>query len=106
MKFALNNYNINFAVEDGEEPPVAGAQLVRLPFGVPPFEKRETWLVEVEDLDALLKLIGCGRQILDISFSGFWEVGDDDKPARRFYGIALMDDPDFAGDMSESGSHE
>jgi len=98
MKFATNRYDVDFHVVLEDPAPMAGAQLEHHPFGVPPFEIRPIWVVEIADLRDLLDRIQQLGVSLEISLSGYWSglsLGD---PGRRLFGIGLIDDPDYKVD--------
>jgi hypothetical protein len=95
MKFAVNRYDLNFHVILEDPAPIPDAQLEHHPFGLPPFEIRPIWTVDIADLDQLLGLIERLGTSLDVSRSGFWSGFDLANPGERLFGISLIDDPTY-----------
>lgn len=92
MKFAVNQYNVNFHVQTGDSPPIAGAMLEEHPFGIPPLELRQVWIADINDLSHILKTIDHNGTIVDVSKSGYWSGNSLDNPGERLYGLGIYDD--------------
>jgi hypothetical protein len=95
MKFALNRYNIDFHAVITDPPPIAGAQIEELMFGLPPFEVRPIWTVDIRDLAQITELIESLGVSMEVSKSGYWTGPDVRDPGERLFGISLIDDPNY-----------
>jgi hypothetical protein len=95
MKFALNRYNIDFHAVITDPPPIAGAQIEELMFGLPPFEVRPIWTVDIRDLAQITELIESLGVSMEVSKSGYWTGPDVRDPGQRLFGISLIDDPNY-----------
>jgi hypothetical protein len=95
MKFAVNRYNIIFHAVITDPPPIAGAQIEQLLFGLPPFEVRPIWTIDIRDLAQLTELIESLGVSMDVSKSAYWTGSDFRDPGQRLFGISLIDDPSY-----------
>ena len=93
MRFALNRYDINFRVIVADGPPIPGAKLEVHPFGLPPFERRDIWMIEVRNLDHVCELAQHLGTQLNISESSYWSGTTLSEPGNRLFGISVIDDP-------------
>ena len=94
MKLVANYYSLNFHVMEQDKPPIAGARLERLPFGVPPFELRLTWTVEITDLESLVDQVKHRGISLNLCESPFWSGTSIEQPGERYFGVSVVDDPE------------
>lgn len=92
MKFAVNQYNVNFHVRAGDSPPIAGAILEEHPFGIPPLELRQIWIADINDLSHILETVDRYGAAIDVSKSGYWSGNSLDNPGERLYGLGIYDD--------------
>ena len=95
MKFATNRYDVDFHVVLEDPAPIAGTQLEHHPFGVPPFDNRPIWTVEIASLCDLLDRIQKLSVSLEVSLSGYWSGASLEDPGQRLFGIGLIDDPEY-----------
>jgi hypothetical protein len=95
MKFVVNRYNIDLPIRPEDSPPMAECTQTYLPYGLPPFEMRQIWVIELVSLEDLTRVIEKNGAIFDVSKSGFWSGTDIQQPGERLFGMALMDDPSF-----------
>jgi hypothetical protein len=92
MKFALNWYHIE--IPPYESAPIEGAIREVHPYGIPPFEMRNVWTVElatIAEMVWLLENMGAG---VTLTVSGFWSGDSFESPGSLMHAIALFDDPD------------
>ena len=94
MKPVANYYSLNFHVMPGQVPPIAGAQLETLPFGVPPFELRPIWTFQANELSVLAELIRNRGITINFGESPYWSGPTVDNAGSRLFGVAVLDDPD------------
>ena len=95
MKFAVNRYDVDFHIIPDDPAPLPAAQIEEHPFGVPPVEIRPIWMIEIANLETILKLVVEQGLILQLSLSGYWSGADRENPGQRLFGISLIDDPDY-----------
>jgi hypothetical protein len=92
MKVVVNRYSVDFHATPREQPPIPGATLEDHPFGLPPFEMRPIWTIDIQSLNDLFALIDREHVSLDLSRSGYWSGPDFQECGERLFGIALIDD--------------
>ena len=92
MKCAVNYYNVSFHVLPDEPPPVSGARLEHLPFGIPPCEIRDIWTIEVNDMSDLTALLSGGEVHLVLSEGPFWSGQEIENPGEKLIGIGVLDE--------------
>jgi hypothetical protein len=95
MKFAVNRYNIDCHAVITDPAPIPGAQIEQLLFGLPPFDVRPIWTIDIRDLTQLTELIESLGIPMEVSKSGFWTGSDFRDPGERLLGISLIDDPNY-----------
>lgn len=98
MEFAVNRYKVNFHAIPSDPPPLPGARLEARPFGWPPFEMREIWIMEIDGLEELLRTIRAMDTDFEVSLSAYWSGPRIGAPGHCLFGISLVDDPKFAID--------
>ncbi len=98
MKFAVNRDNVNFHVQAGDSPPIAGAMLEEHPFGIPPLELRQIWVAYIDDLSHILETVDRNGAAIDVSRSGYWSGNSLENPGERLYGLGITDDKGLDAD--------
>jgi len=97
-KFALNRYNVDFHAVVDDPPPLADAVLEWHPFGIPTYELRQIWIVEIDTLEEILARVDALDLRICVSGSGYWSGNTFENLGERLYGIATVGDRSFPVD--------
>jgi hypothetical protein len=92
MKFVANRYSLNFHIVKEEPLPLPGLTLEKRFFGLPPYELRDVWTVEISTLEDMTQLIQSLEATFELSLSAFWTGDDLENPGQRMHGISVIDD--------------
>jgi hypothetical protein len=92
VRFAANWYNVDYHIVKENGPPIDGASAMRLPFGVPPFEMREIWVVEASSISQIADWVNKNALTVTVSSSGFWLGDSIENPGERMLGLGVCDD--------------
>jgi hypothetical protein len=91
MKFAINQYNVNYPVVPGDKAPLPNAVIESHPFGMPPFEMRSVWVADINELAEIVRVISTGELVMEFSLSGYWSGSSLAEPRERLLGVGLYE---------------
>jgi hypothetical protein len=92
LKYVVNWYNADFHAVLENGPPLEGARLERHLFGLPPYEARDVWAIELDAIETLLPEVRDRGLGVTISSSGTWSGKDQDAPGELLFGLGVFDD--------------